>query len=206
MKTVMAMTIETASRKTEGGFVLVTALMFLVALTVLGMSIMGTNTLEERLAGYFRDRQLALESAEAALREAERDLVYSGRIIGEMDFKAGCGVDGAQDGRCLPETDGTPVWVDLQDDAGWMNGTDTGKSVKYGTHSMSSSVSPSTPLLHVAAQPRYVIEVLSVIPPGAEQNIGIDAKVSSFFFYRVTAVGFGRRISTRVVLQAMYRL
>ncbi len=201
MKTVMAMTIETPFRKAEGGFVLVTALMFLVALTVLGMSIMGTNTLEERLAGYFRDRQLAFESAEAALREAERDLIYSGRIIGEMDFKAGCGEDGAQHGRCLPETDGTPVWVDLQDDTGWMNGTDTSKSIKYGDYPTSGSAA----LLHVAAPPRYVIEVLTVVPAGTSQKIGFAPKASSFV-YRVTAVGFGRRVSTRVVLQAMYRL
>lgn len=196
----MAMTIETRFRKTEGGFVLVTALMFLVALTVLGMSIMGTNTLEERLAGYFRDRQLAFESAEAALREAERDLLYGTRSIsGEMGFVAGC----SSDGLCLPATDGSPVWVDLQDanDSGWMKGTGGGKSVKYGTFSKPASAA----LPHVAQQPRYVIEVLSVVPVGTSQKIGFAPKASSYV-YRVTAVGFGRRVSTRVMLQAMYRL
>lgn len=196
----MAMTIETRFRKTEGGFVLVTALMFLVALTVLGMSIMGTNTLEERLAGYFRDRQLAFESAEAALREAERDLLYGTRSIsGEMGFVAGC----SSDGLCLPATDGSPVWVDLQDanDSGWMKGTGSSKSVKYGTFSKPASAA----LPHVAQQPRYVIEVLSVVPVGTSQKIGFAPKASSYV-YRVTAVGFGRRVSTRVMLQAMYRL
>ena len=200
MNTVMAMTIETPFRKAEGGFVLVTALMFLVALTVLGMSIMGTNTLEERLAGYFRDRQLAFESAEAALREAERDLLYGTRSIsGEMGFVSGC----SGDGLCLPEIDGSPVWVDLQEanDSGWMKGTGSSKSVKYGTYSDPASAE----LVHVAQQPRYVIEVLSVVPAGTSQKIGFAPKASSFV-YRVTAVGFGRRVSTRVVLQAMYRL
>lgn len=196
----MAMIIETPLRKAEGGFVLVTALMFLVALTVLGMSIMGTNTLEERLAGYFRDRQLAFESAEAALREAERDLLYGSRSIsGEMGFVSGC----SSDGLCLPATDGSPVWVDLQDanDSGWMKGTGSSKSVKYGTYSKPASAA----LVHVAQQPRYVIEVLSVVPAGTSQKIGFAPKASSYV-YRVTAVGFGRRVSTRVMLQAMYRL
>lgn len=196
----MVMTVATPFRTNEGGFVLVTALMFLVALTVLGMSTMGTNTLEERLAGYFQDRQLAFESAEAALREAERDLLFGSRAIsGEMGFTTGC----SSDGLCLPEADGTPVWVDLQEanDSGWMKGTGTSKSVKYGTYSKPASAA----LVRVAQQPRYVIEVLTVVPAGTSQKVGFAPKASSFV-YRVTAVGFGRRVSTRVVLQAMYRL
>lgn len=193
------MTVARQSRNAESGFVLVTALMFLIALTILGMSIMGTNSLEERLAGYYRDRQLAFESAEAALRDAERDLLFGGRISGELGFEPGCS-DG---GLCLPETDGTPVWVDLDssDDDGWMRGEDSGVSVKYGTN---TEAAPDD-LVHVAKAPRYVIEVLSVVPAGTSQKIGFGPKTASNV-YRVTAVGFGRQVSTRVMLQAMYRL
>ncbi len=184
--------------KAQSGFVLVTALMFLVALTVLGVSIMGTNTLEERMSGYFRDRQMALESAEAGLREAERDILYGSRgIAGVMGFVAGC----SNDGLCLPETDSTPIWVDLEtaNDSGWMRGEDTSKTVKYGTYSLP----PSSALSLVEKQPRYLIEVLTVVSASNSLTTGRGPKSSSTV-YRVTAVGFGRRVATRVVLQALF--
>lgn len=182
----------------QRGFVLVTALMFMVALTVLGVSIMGTNTLEERMSGYFRDRQLAFEAAEACLREAERDILYGSRAIsGVMGFVTGC----SSDGLCLPETDGTPVWTDLEtaNDAGWMRGEDMGKTVKYGTYSFP----PSAPLLFVEKQPRYFIEALSVASASTSLTEGYGPK-NATIVYRVTAVGFGRRVATRVVLQALF--
>lgn len=186
-------------RARQGGFVLVTALMFLIVLTVLGLSIMSTNTLEERMSGYFRDRQLAFESAEAALREAERDLLYGTRMIsGSMGFVAGC----SDDGLCLPETDGTPIWIDLAtaNNPGWMLGQDAVKTTKYGTFSNPAAA----PLTNVARQPRYIIEVISVVSPSSSQKIGFGPQASSNV-YRVTAVGFGRRVATRVMLQALYR-
>jgi type IV pilus assembly protein PilX len=186
------------SAKPQGGFVLVTALMFLVALTVLGVSIMGTNTLEERMSGYFRDRQLAFEAAEAGLREAERDILYGSRAIsGVMGFVPGCSTEGL----CLPESDSTPVWVDLEaaNNSGWMHGEDTSKTVKYGTYSSP----PSGPLPLVEKQPRYFIEAMTVVSASDSLTMGRGPKSSSIV-YRVTAVGFGRRIATRVVLQALF--
>jgi type IV pilus assembly protein PilX len=183
----------------EQGFVLISSLMFMVVLTILGLSIMGTHTMEERMSGFFRDRQLALESAEAGLREAERDILYGSRLIaGAQGFLDDC----SSDGLCLPETDGSPIWADLEaaDDAGFMRGEDSGKTVKYGTYSSPAS----TNLALVAAQPRYLIEVLTVVTAGTSIKTGFGPQ-SSTTIYRVTSVGFGRRASTRVVLQGMLR-
>lgn len=187
-------------RRRESGFVLVTALMFLIVLTVLGLSIMSTNTLEERMAGYFRDRQLALESAEAGLRDAERDIFSGSRAIsGIMGFEAGCADSGSYQGLCQPNTSVNPIWVDLETPSnagypGWVgSGSENAavKSVKYGTFS-------NAPLLaRVARQPRYIIEAVTV--PSFDLEPG-----KSSYVYRVSAVGFGRRVATRVVLQALY--
>lgn len=188
----------------QSGFVLVTAVMFLVVLTILALSIMGTGTLEERMAGYARDRQLAFQSAEAALREAERDILYGNRgIIGEMGFVDGC----SDDGLCKPKKTGRPIWGDLEIStnpgyAAWMKGDNTNavKSTKYGTFS-----APPSPILNdVAAQPRYIIEVLKVMSSGTSL-VGGTGPASSTIVYRVTAVGFGRQVTTRVVLQGLYR-
>ena len=181
-----------------------TAVMFLVVLTILALSIMGTGTLEERMAGYSRDRQLAFQSAEAALREAERDILYGSRgISGAMGFVDGC----SDDGLCLPKKTGSPIWADLEVStntgyAGWMKGQNAVKSAKYGSY----SVPPSQPYAEhiVAAQPRYIIEVLTVTSAGTSIKSGFGP-TSSTTVYRVTAVGFGRQVTTRVVLQGLYR-
>lgn len=55
----------------ERGAVLVISLIFLVILTLLGTLAASVTGLEERMAGNTRDRDLAFEAAEAAMRDAE---------------------------------------------------------------------------------------------------------------------------------------
>lgn len=186
-------------RSAQSGFVLVTALMFMVILTFLGLSIMSTNTLGERMSGFFRDRQIAMEAAEAGLREAERDLMYGRTIIGGMYFTD---QDCSDDGLCAQSTSGTPAWVSIEVPgsrgyAGWSGAQDFDvKSVRYGTYSNP----PSQLLSGVARQPRYMIEAIKIKAPDIRR-----AGKPPDYLYRITAVGFGRRASTRVVLQAMIR-
>jgi type IV pilus assembly protein PilX len=58
----------------ERGASLVIALIFLVIMAMLGVTLANVSTLEERMAGNTRDRDLALQAAEAALRDAEARL------------------------------------------------------------------------------------------------------------------------------------
>lgn len=183
------------------GFVLIVSLMFLVVLTLLGVSIMNTNTLGERMTGYSIDRQVALQAAEAALRDAERDLLFSGRIAGTTGFVAGC----SSDGLCLPETDGTPIWTDLElgSNQGWLQGDDATPSVSQGTFTNPPGNLAELPA--VAAQPRYIIEAVTIAGgTGGSLRVGFAPQQSNLV-YRVTAVGFGRRATTRVILQAIYK-
>jgi type IV pilus assembly protein PilX len=194
-------------RARQEGFVLVTALILLVVMTVLAISSMSTNTLEERMAGYVRDRQIALQAAEAALRDAERDI--AARVHGDTGFLAGCNTDTAYHGLCLVEADGTPIWRDFEASGHaehnvWVKGTgtSTGRSVAYGgktnagTYTIDGTNAP-------VQQPRYIIESLAY-SGGGSRKIGFSAS-STGHVYRVTAVGYGRRDTTRVVLQAVYR-
>lgn len=57
------------------GFVLVTSLVFLIVLSLLGVMAMRGTLFGERLAANDRDRALAKEYAEMALRDAERDIL-----------------------------------------------------------------------------------------------------------------------------------
>jgi type IV pilus assembly protein PilX len=58
---------------------LITGLIFMVVLTLLALAAMRTTTLEERMSGNARDRDMAFQSAEAALRAGEQ--VVSGATL-----------------------------------------------------------------------------------------------------------------------------
>jgi type IV pilus assembly protein PilX len=200
-------------RKNERGFVLVTALIFLVALTILGISALGVNSQEEKMLGYSRDRQMAFQAADAALRDAERHL---GTIAGSPNFIANCA---AGSGLYQVQTSGKPIWSALEssgnckDDA-WAGmssaiNAPSGKSFKYGVLSGVGDFKLDASRT-VASQPRFIIELLSMSTTSgsgvAEGSLAIGRSPGSQkYVYRVTAVGFGQRLSTRVMLQAVYR-
>lgn len=55
----------------ERGSALAIALIFLLLMTLLGVSAMRSSNLQERMAGNLRDRNMAFQAAEAALRAGE---------------------------------------------------------------------------------------------------------------------------------------
>lgn len=62
----------TGRRRRQSGAVLIIGLILLVVLTLLGVQGMRTNVAQERMAFNMRERNLAFQAAEAALREGER--------------------------------------------------------------------------------------------------------------------------------------
>jgi len=187
----------TASNR-QRGFVLVTAVMLLVILTLLILSMMRTTILEERMVGNSRDWNNAFQAAEAALRDAEREILAGTRVSGQTGFIDDC----SSAGLCLPNTcpsssNCAPIWIKLAD-AGWKSGTGTSKSVAYGSQTSSAA------LPGFSAQPRYIIEALSVTT-GANSAKLTPGGASSSTLYRITAAGFGLNTSSRVMLQAVIR-
>jgi len=66
-------TSRTLQRRQEGA-ILVIALLFLVLLTIIGVSSISGVTLEEKMASNLREQNIAFQAAESALRDAEIDL------------------------------------------------------------------------------------------------------------------------------------
>lgn len=172
--------------RAERGFVLVTAMLFLIVLTMLVFALMRTSILEEKMVGASRDWNIAFQAAEAALRGAEKKL-SDGTITGKTGFATGCSTAGL----CLPneckaadESDCTPVWKVLEADATqacWVKGSCNNAVAQ-------KSAAYETALTGVAVQPRYIIEALN----------SPDTRL----YYRITAVGFGATTATRVRLQS----
>ena len=58
----------------QRGISLVTTLVLMLATLGLGVAVMSVNVMEERMIANTKDRDLALQAAEAALRDAEQDV------------------------------------------------------------------------------------------------------------------------------------
>lgn len=206
----------TLPRRAQRGAVLMISLMFLVILTMLALTSMSGTTLEERMAGQYRDLNLAFQAAEAGLRDAERDLfsvgaappaVFTPRnpaISGRTGF--GDGNDAAVSpsvctnnsnttygrGLCYPREVGVQPRFPTAD----LSATST-IAVPYGTYT------GATALQFVSAQPRYLIEAIwSGVPTGPAMSIGAGGAAPTY--YRLTSRGFGANTNTQITLQEMY--
>lgn len=65
------LTVNTHTRKQQSGVVLVISLIMLLLLTIIGVTSMQVNTLEEKMTGNSRDQNIAFQAAESTLKEAE---------------------------------------------------------------------------------------------------------------------------------------
>lgn len=166
------------TRELQTGAALVVALVFLLVMTVLGVTSMSTTTLQERMAGNFRDNHLAFQAAEAALREGEALLQQAS----------------------LPPFDGTAGLLPTQDGAGrrdyWSNDYDWDASSRTATTFQGIEQAPASP-------PRYVIEELPPLPAaGGSVRFGALPEAG---FYRITARGVGGTEEAVSILQSTYR-
>ncbi|MBE2211265.1 MAG: pilus assembly protein [Xanthomonadaceae bacterium] len=65
------MTISISSREAQRGVSLLVVLILLLIMTVLGLAVLRSTLMQERMSGNLLDRNLNLQAAEAALREGE---------------------------------------------------------------------------------------------------------------------------------------
>ncbi|MCC5858552.1 MAG: hypothetical protein JJT90_10370 [Ectothiorhodospiraceae bacterium] len=97
----------------ERGAALIISLLLLLVMTLIGVTAMQTSTLQERMAGNTRDRNLAFQSAEAALREGEDWVMGNFVVLDDAEpLKLPAAWDGAD-----PAPDGS-VDVDAEQLAG----------------------------------------------------------------------------------------
>ena len=168
----------------QSGVVLITGLIFMVILTMIVLAVLRSGSLEERMAANARNRQLAMQAAEAVLRDAEETLFTDPMPAPFDPYTPGSFSEACTGGYCRPAAGGTPRWKEID----WSDAV---------SRSFASDASNLTPAL-VASQPRYIIE--NIIPPrrpapGQPCTQGI---------YRVTARGVGPD-GSEVFVEATYR-
>jgi type IV pilus assembly protein PilX len=187
------------------GVTLIVVLMILLVVTVIGIGAVQISLSSERSARFDRDQQVARQAAEAALMDAEFDIRgpnTSGnsrvsRFVPEnlMDFAAGCNTGSTLRGMCLPNETGKPVWFTVD-----FLATSNQKTVEFGEFT-GRSFDAGTLGVQPAHAPRYIIEMLDDPTGPGSKKMGEPKKI----IYRVTAMGFGPREGTQVVLQTVFR-
>ena len=159
----------------QQGIALIVALIFLAVLALLGVTIARNSSMEERMAGNTRDRDLAFQAAEAALKDAEADLpgylanAFDGSTTGLVTYNP----------------------ANASNAAYW-------SAYNWAGASQTASTSLTDPdSSHVAEEPRYVIE--------KKPNTGpVPPAPGATLHFRLTARGVGASTSTAVILQAEY--
>ncbi|WP_428819017.1 pilus assembly PilX family protein [Microbulbifer sp. MCCC 1A16149] len=166
----------------QRGMTLIVGLIMVLLMTVVGMAAIRGSGMQELMAGNMRDRNLAFQSAEAALREGEE--VLTGATIPAFDNTV-TGYYAAIDGSTS-----TGYWDAYNWDAGSVR-TDIG-------------------VKKVASQPQFVIEeVISTTTINAADGSAVDFASSldteDTVFYRVTGRAEGGTADAIVILQSTYK-
>lgn len=168
------------------GVALFISLVLLLVLTILGVSVVQTTSLEIRMARNEHDTLLAFQAAESALKDAEVVLELTTSTFAFNDT----GVGGLWD---MPDMNDGNRW---EDDAIWTDGR--------------SIVAP-TAMAAVAgqAQPRYIIEHIATVQRDEnayqqDNSYNSAGSSDSVDVFRVSALGFGGSLNSRVLLQTTY--
>ena len=186
------------ARRRQRGFSLIMSLLFMVAALVLGVSVMSVGVMQERVSGNAKDRDLAMQAAEAALRDAEQSLQLGAPPAGA--FKDGC--DG---GLCTPPSQrsgaGLPSTLPVYHPSFGFSWSNAAKTRAYGT-ATGASAYPG-----VAQPPVYVVERLASLAAAAGvDSVAVTSQPSTGVAYRITARAVGARADTVVMLQSIYTM
>ena len=188
----------------QRGASLIMVMVILTIVSMLGIAGIQVAMMSERGARNERDLQIAWQSAEAALLDAELDIYGPSTSARQSLFKPttnllafvdSCGTTGNSQGLCSLAISGKPAWlaVDFTLTTGSSVATTafgdfTGRSFSYGT----TGIQPSK-------KPRYVVE------PIRDQGYRDLGDPEPHYVYRVTAMGFGPRDDIQAVMQMIYR-
>ena len=169
------------SSQRQNGAVLIISLFILLIMTLVGITSMSTTSLEEKMAGNMRDKNIALQASEAALEDGEGWLAALGA---EPADTTSCG---------SPPCD---VWVlnvlpNLGDQSQSWWQTNAREYGAAGTKDISD----------VSTDPYFVIEAQSYVRDNLDSG---QNPPTGRPFYRVTAKGTGGTDDAKAILQSTF--
>ena len=185
--------------RAESGASLIMVMLILVIVSLLGVGGAQIALMSERGARNDRDQQIAWQAAEAALNDAEFDMIdpvstrqalFNGKP--SSSFLPGCSTSGL----CDVTITGKPAWLTVD----FTSTSNSARTTQYGTSSVSTTnvrtFAAGGVGIQPAQAPRYIIELVP-------DTIGDKSEPT--FLYRVTAMGFGPRTDIQAMVQMLYR-
>lgn len=168
----------TSASARQQGAALAISLIFLLVLTLIGITAMSTTTMQERMAGNLRDTGLAFQAAESALAEAEATV--QGFLTAPNP--AGC-------------TSACDVWpdnaVDAADqDAAW-----------WAANAQQFGADATQELAGLNADPRYTIREYDIVPDQLDPAL----PPTQVFYFELTARGVGASADAVAVVRSIVR-
>lgn len=166
-----------SGHRQQVGVALITGLIFLVMLTLIALAAMQSTTLEERMAGNARSRDLAFQGSEAAVRAGEV-------ILSAASLPA---FNGSKPGYYAQLANGSSAdyWINTHD---WAT-----QSIAYsGT-------------LTGVKEARLVLEALPASSGSGGDDSLVAKPLEGGGIYRITARGIGTDGTSTVILQTTFR-
>lgn len=172
----------------QAGVVLIVGLVMVLLITIVGLSAIRGTGLQENMAGNMRDRNVAFQAAESALREGETIVSAANKSLPAFDCTPSKGL--CQDLSIIPQNS-----VLYMADAAWI------LSAKESVLDIDE----------VASKPSYLLEELQVdigasaAAEGSAIDVGGLMTTGDAIPYRVTAKAVGLSPDTEVTLQSAYK-
>jgi len=172
------------ARSRQRGVTLVMSLIFLLLLTILGVTAISTSTLQEKMSGNLRDQDVAFQAAESALRFGEL-AVNQMWLTGKP---TPISIPSCANAGCAWDTDATnPL-----DDIWW-----SASKQEYGG---SGKDLPET-----TADPGYVVEHLAHVEDTGHRGDRYGAPPGTEY-YRITARAQGTTPFSESILESTYKI
>lgn len=169
----------------QRGSALIVALVFLLAMTLIGVTAVQGTAQQESMAGNAREKNLAFQAAEAGLREGERWLAARANSIPPFPADmAQCLFGSPSNNLPVPTTDWGTFWMDYN----W----DSCQTYITGT------------LDQVINQPQFAVEDLGTVTGSDSSRAG--QALSEYFVFRITSRAVGGNTNAVSIHQAIYRL
>ncbi len=187
----------TGYRKKQSGVALIIGLIMLLLLSIIMINAVQVTTLEERMARNTQNHNIAFQSAESALREAEAYIQRS--ADGNDPVNNPFFPLKLYNGTFMQSTPGQPcvhglcAKVSLSDPVTFPDENDADYANQVGI--------ATTGIASVSAEPEYIIELIR-IDPGPDS--GDSSRVYATF--RITARANGGDTNTLVQLQSTYKV
>ena len=180
----------------ERGASLILVMLILVVVSLLGVGGAQIALMSERGARNDRDQQMAWQAAEAALIDAEIDMIDTANTHSRNAifngkpaslFLPGCGTNGL----CDVTLTGKPAWLTVD----FTVTSSSALTTQFGSFSGRTFAAGGVGI-QPALAPRYIVELVP-------DTIGDKSEPT--FLYRVTSMGFGPRTDIQAMVQMLYR-